>query len=208
MKLISFSIIFIFSNALFSQTSIGIVNQDYYVYNNLKDTIHLGKIHDGWVLPCDNLKIIDTIQIDGVGAKEIIFFRKCHVFAGGHGGTFDIEESIEISKYEIWNLATKQMIFDAINFYKSNYERFVARSIPSRVKGFETYSYDFNIDSTGKITISNLKTTVKAYTFKSKTIKKKRKIETVVEEVPYSYDFTSDKPIGTYKYLGGKYVRE
>ena len=209
MKQILFFTIFICSNALYAQTSLNFVlRENIYVYNNQKDTIFLSKIDAGIFFTCDDLKITDSIQIDGVGSKEIVFFRNCRGLKEDHGGTFDITESVKISKYEIWNLDSKQLIFEAISFYKSDYKRNQMHKDPQRTKGVESWSYDFKIDSTGLITICKLKTKTKAYKLAFNAEKTKAKNQTVLEKSPYNYNITSDKREGTYRYVNGNYIRE
>lgn len=209
MKLIIFLTTFIFANALFAQTVLSNANsKNIYVYNNLKDTITLSKTNAGRICYCDTLKIVDTIQIDGVGSKEIVFFRKCNGFTEEHGGTFDISEATTISKYEIWNLDTKQMIFEATNFYHCDFKEFQAYKKHRQTQGVESYSYNFRIDSVGQITINNLKTSTEAYEVKWKTINKKGESENIVEDLPYENYIYPDKIEGTYRYKNGKYICE
>ena len=213
MKLIFFLSIFIFSNALIAQTDSSNTNrQDIYVYNNLKDTIHLSKINCEQICFCGDPKIIDTIQIDRVGSKEIVFLRNCIGHTEEHGGSFDISRSVTLSKYEIWNLDTKQMIFVAINFHDYEFQEYQAYGNPEHINGTILYSYDFKIDSVGQITISNLKTTTNTYKAEWKTVIKNGKSEPVVENVPYEINnlflFMPDKTEGTYRYVKGKYIHE
>ena len=75
MKPIFILAFFIYSNALLAQGDLGLMmRQNIYVYNDQKDTIHLSEINVGKFCICDTLRIIDTIQIDGIGSKEIVFF--------------------------------------------------------------------------------------------------------------------------------------
>ena len=54
-------------------------NPNYYVYNGSKDTIYLTKLSSqsepSSFRPRPTTKIVDTIQIDGLGAKEVVFER-------------------------------------------------------------------------------------------------------------------------------------
>ncbi len=208
MKL-TFSLFFlIFLKVLFAQTVPNIrYNQNIYLYNNEKDTIYLSKINIGNFCNCD-LKITDSIQIDGVGAKELVFFRSCSGSINEHGGTFDIDENTQISKYEIWNLDTKKMLFEAVTSYQSNYNRFNVYSEIRHVKGFEHTSCQFKIDSIGTITINNGKSDSKAHSYEWKTVKKKGKTETIVEEVPYTNLINHCSKEGKYVFVNGQYVRE
>lgn len=206
MKYLLFLTIFFLPNKIVAQTFVKKPN--IYVYNNLKDTLYLSEINAGQVSLCDTLKIIDTIQVDGFGAKEIVFFRKCNSFNNKHGGSYDISESISLSKYEVWNLDTKQMIFEATNFYNSDFNRFNIYQYPRHIKGNKSYSYEFKIDVNGIITISNLKKNSKVFTVEWKKVTIKGKSETIVKETPYNYEFNPDKTGGVYRYVNGKYIYE
>lgn len=208
MKKILSLIIFVFPQVLQAQTVPIIGNhKNRYLYNNEKDTIYLSKINIGNFCNCD-LKISDSVQIDGVGAKELVFYRNCSGSINEHGGTFDIDESTRISKYEVWNLDTKKMLFEAVTSYQSNYNRFNVYNEIRHVKGFEHTSCQFKIDSIGTITISNIKSDSKAHSYEWKTIKKKGKNETIVEEVPYTNLINHCSKEGKYVFVNGKYVLE
>lgn len=196
------------SNIFLAQTVSNIrYNQNIYLYNNQQDTIYLSKINIGNFCNCD-LKITDSVQIDGVGAKELVFFRSCKGSINEHGGTFDIDENTQLSKYEIWNLDTKEMLFEVITSYLSDYNRFNVYSEIRHVKGFEFSTCEFKIDSAGSITISNVKSDAKAHTYEWKTVKKKGKNETIVEEVPYNNFTKHSSKEGMYVFVNGKYVLE
>lgn len=182
--------------------------KDIYVYNNSNDTIYLSKINSCKFCWCDTLRIVARVQIDSIGSKEIVFLRNCNGFTSEHGGTFDIDESINITKYEIWNLDSKKMIFDAVSSYKSDFNKFQAYSTPKHKKGKESYSYEFKINANGQITISNVKTHAEVFTVQWKTVKKKGKNEKTIEEVPYPYTIKPDRQEGVYKYVNGEYIKE
>jgi len=65
----------ILSNLIYGQLFLN--NIDYYVFNNSKDTLYLSKIdiNRNEFLPSKSAEIFDTIQIDGIGSKEIVFER-------------------------------------------------------------------------------------------------------------------------------------
>lgn len=211
MKLILFLTIFIFSHAVIGQTVLNVIgNHNIYVYNNSKDTIILSGIK-GIPFPFssgDSLKVIDSIQIDGIGSKEIVIFRTCSGIIDEHGGTFDINERVKISKFEILNLDTKQIIFIATNSYCCNFTRFRANQTPPHTKGIASYSYDFKIDSTGKITISNLKPVSNLCKTAWKTGNEKGESKTFINEVLYNEFAIPEEKEGTYSYINGKYVLE
>jgi hypothetical protein len=112
-----------------------------YIYNHGHDTIFLSKLSLLGVeisFNCDTLQIIDSIQVDGTGAKEIVFYRHCSGVSGRHGGSFDVTESAVLTKYEIWNLDTKHLLLEATNHYACNYDRFF---VPRHIIGAESYYY-------------------------------------------------------------------
>ncbi len=158
---------------------------DFYVFNNEKDTIYLNKLDLGIYSYTDSIRIVDTIQIDGSGSKEIIFVRHCHGNSEAHGGMFDIEDYKVITKYEIWNLDTKTLLFEAIPVYKNDFRNSYAYNEQwgsyRKGEGSAEYKYDFTIDKNGQVRLSNLKNT---------------------------FDCKPDHAEGSYKFLNGKYTLE
>lgn len=160
---------------------------DYYVFNNTKDTIYLTNINLGQFTRTDSMKIVDSIQIDGIGTKEIIFVRYAHGSTNAHGGMFDIEDYRLITKYEIWNLDTKTLLFEAISDYKNIFNNAYAYTFDCgsdscrQGQGSANYKYDFTVNTNGHIRISNLKNT---------------------------FDCKPDHAEGSYKFLHGKYTLE
>jgi hypothetical protein len=177
-----------------------------YVYNNQQDTIYLSDMNVPLSCQCKDLQVVDSIQIDGVGSKEIIFFRKCGGKDDEQGGTYVTRGYVNVSKYEIWNLDTKEMIFEATSFYKSKFDR--NNLGRNRIEGKVSWSYNFSIDDTGTVTISKLKTSTKAYEFILNVEKTKAKNKPVREKSPYIYNLSADKTEGTYRYVNGKYIKE
>lgn len=173
----------------FSQ--LGLNNPNYYVYNGSKDTLYLTKIdfRTKGFLPKNSSNIFDTIQIDGIGSKEIIFER---IYSGDYRNIMQAhqeEEFAKIHKYEIWNLDTKTLLFEAICFYEYRYENWSLVSNHTSTddgwtRGVCSYSYNFSIDSIGRITISEVKT------------------------ISSSGECTPDKKEGFYIFKNGQYVKE
>ena len=158
MRKIFILIMYLLSNPLIAQISPELLkNPAAYIYNNHKDTLNLTKLNLHGFFHCNTIVVFDSIQIDGTGSKEIIFYRNCSSSYGDHGGTFDIEESKEIGKYEIWNLDTKTLLFEAMNYYKFDYSRFIAQASITHQQGIVSYEYDFSIDKKGNITIQNIR---------------------------------------------------
>lgn len=204
---------FLFLFILFSSFCLQAQNKDtltnhFFIYNNGKDTIHFNKMNTHGFCTQFSTIIKDSIQIDGKGSKELVFYRSYFCQVSEHGGTFDIDENTSLSKYEIWNLDTKEMLFETITLYSSNFNRFEAYRSPSHLKGSEFYSCSFTIDSLGVISISNFKSNNDIKEVKWSTIKKKGKEETVVEELPYNSPFHGSQTIkeGTYHFIDGEYL--
>ena len=79
MKQILFFVILICSNPCLGQLDRSVkaaFQNGIYFYNNQKDTIYLSDMDVPLSCQCKDLQVVDSIQIDGVGSKEIIFFRK------------------------------------------------------------------------------------------------------------------------------------
>jgi len=64
-----------------------------------------------------------------------------------------------IKKYEIWNLETKQLLFEAKNYYKSHFDgtRFDSGTVPCHQKSTNHYQYNFRINKKGNIQIKQLR---------------------------------------------------
>lgn len=187
-----------------------IIGQKNYVYYNFRDTIHFSSIKTNFteiggnpiVEVCDVPKIIDSLQIDGIGRKEIVFYLFSKFSNSQHGGTFSIVEATEIGKYEIWNLDTKAILFEAINYKKNDFDSWRGGLFPYS-KGSEFYNYHFSIDSLGIITIKYA--VVKLNLEKSKENKKTRKKS--FSNVKY-FSLKPDKEEGVYKFINGAYLKE
>ena len=195
MKIIFTLFLFLFSQIAFAQEDSLTINisleelfstSDIYVYNDEKDTIYLSELNVGRFGFREPLKKVMEIQIDGIGAKEVVFRRKGTGQTEDHGGTFDISEDTEIIQYEVWNLDTKEMLFYTISFYIFNYKNFNAHANPSHQKGTCFLSQRFKIDDDGKITI-------------------KDKVAGVNNEKPACHAFKKE---GTYLFIDGKYELE
>ena len=177
------------SNSIYGQLLLR--NADYYVYNNSIDTLSLTKIDSKANVPFStkSYKIFDTIQIDGIGSKEIIFERS---YSGKYSNIMQAhqeEEFTNIHKYEIWNIDTKTLLFEAISYYKFRFEYWsilgnYATDNDGWSRGNCSYSYGFSIDSIGRIKISRTKT---------KGTNK---------------ECTPDKEEGFYIFTNGKYKKE
>lgn len=180
----------------------------HYIYNEQKDTLTLSKPNLGQFCFCDPVKLVDSIQIDGQGAKELVLFGACHGRTEDHGGTFDISEKKRVQFYEIWNLDTQEMLFKAICSYQFEYANFRVYMEPSYKMGVESYSYNFEIDAHGKITISNTTAqgTRNFSPFEIPSTEKGAKESSKIEN--YSYTPIPDKAEGTYSFQNGQYVLE
>ena len=158
---------------------------DFYAFNNKRDTIYLTILHLEQFTHTDSIKIIDSIQMDGIGSKEIIFVRYAHGNTNAHGGMFDIVDYRAITKYEIWNLDSKTLLFEAIADYKNDFNNSYAYDFQwgsyRKGQGSANYKYDFIVNKTGQVSISNLMNTI---------------------------DCKPDHPEGSYKLLNGKFTLE
>ena len=176
------------SNLIYGQVILN--NADYYVYNNSIDTLYLTKIDSKANVPFStkSYKIFDTIQIDGIGSKEIIFERS---YSGNYRNIMQAhqeEEFTKIQKYEIWNIDTKTLLFEAISYYEYRYEHWSILRIDATdndgwTRGNCSYSYGFSIDSTGRTKIGGTKT------------------------IGTNIDCAPDKEEGFYIFTNGKYKK-
>lgn len=181
----------VLSGFMFGQNTVSYIksNPDIYVFNNSKDTIYLTKVELGQWTITQLIKIVDTVQIDGLGSSEIVFVRTVNGETEEHGGMFDISESKTISKYEIWNVDTKTLLFEAVNSFEFDHNRQDARNaIPDSLqgsfgfgKGNCSYMYDFSMDIKGQVIIKNTRNT---------------------------NNCMADKQEGFYKFINGKYTNE
>ena len=187
-QLLTFTIL-VLGQVSFGQLSLGPRSNipDFYAFNNTRDTIYLTVVNLGHFTHTDSIKIIDSIQIDEIGSKEIIFERYIHGNTNDHGGMFDIEDYIVIKKYEIWNLDTKTLLFEAISDYKNDFNNSYAYNYDCgsgacrQGQGSANYKYDFTVNKNGQVLISNLKNT---------------------------FDCKPDYAEGSYKFLHGEYTLE
>ena len=179
------------SNSIYGQTLLS--NVDYYVYNNSIDTLYLTKIDSkaNVPFPTNSYKIFDTIQIDGIGSKEIIFERS---YSGKYSNIMQAHQEEEFTsthKYEIWNIDTKTLLFEAISYYEFRFEYWSLMTNCATdnndnrwSRGICSYNYDFSIDSIGRIKINGTKA-----------------ISTNIDSIP-------DKEEGFYIFTNGKYKKE
>ena len=170
-----------------------IVDKGIYIYNNSKDTLKLS-IKDCELLTFGvtlNIEVFKKITIGNSNEKGVVFFSSnCVKFKELHGGTFDISEIEEFTKYEIWNLKTKELLFESINSYNINFNRELMGG-GIKEKGIYLYQYDFIIDENGRIIIRNLKSEEKY---------EKMRI------VNYNL-FKPDNEEGIYELVDGKYIK-
>lgn len=206
MKQVLFLTINLFFNSLFAQS---IFNYGYsFIYNTGKDTLHFSKLLPEGLCLSTSTTIRDSIQIDGTGAKEVIFFRSGNCSINEHGGSFDIDENTSVSKFEIWNLDNKKLLFEVTTSYQSEFNKFNAYMQPSHLQGYVNYSCNFAIESNGDIKISNEKKDTKVNEVRWKTVTTNEKEEIVIEEKPYPYYNSPGKTEGIYKFVNGAYILE
>jgi hypothetical protein len=209
MKQILFFTILICSNPCLSQIERSLyigIQKGIYVYNNQKDSLYLSEINVSLSCKFKDLQVVDSIQIDGIGSKEIIFFRSYKGKDANVGSISITQEYVNASKYEIWNLDTKEKMFEATNFYRSKFD---TKNVGGGgIKGVVSWSYNFRIDDAGTITISKLKTKTKTNKLELNVEKTKTKNKRIYEKTPYNYIFFEVKPAGTYRYINEKYIKE
>lgn len=151
------------SNLIYGQI---LSNADYYAYNNSMDTLYLTKIdvRSNDFFPIKSSKIFDTIQIDGIGSKEIIFERSYNGSYRNIMQAHQEEEFTKIHKYEIWNIDTKTLLFEAVSYYEFRFEYWSITTNHATdndngwSRGICSYTYDFSIDSIGRIKTTATKT--------------------------------------------------
>ena len=202
MRQIAITIIFIYFQNVCAQSP-DIFRTNKYFFNDGKDSIVLTPLMSRGFCLKNTTSICDKLQIDGQGLNEVVLYRSGFCIINEHGGSFDIDESVSVGKYEVWNLDTKQMLFDVITYYKSDFNRF---RVSIHTKGCESYTCNFRIDSLGTITISDLKTDYNVYEVIWKTITKHGKEITVVDKRPVKNIGLQTKNEGIYKYLQGGYI--
>lgn len=168
----------------------------FYGKNNFID---FTKIEYGERTFCEK-PIIQEIQIDGQGAKEIVVYRKCLSNTDAHGGTYDITENYEIDKYEIWNLDSRELLFEATSKYYINYNKFNVYADPQHAQGQEGYTYDFQINEEGVITIKNVQPFPNPIDLDESTegSDQQKSKKNVVQP---------DHKEGTYQYINGQYQK-
>lgn len=137
-----------------------------YIYNDDKDTIFLSKIEVGEECTCETPIVVDTVQVDGIGSKEVVIYRNCKGLTSLYNAMNNISDRTDISKHEIWNLDEKKILFEKTTFFSRNwdYNTEYSRSITytgvektfEPAQGFLFYHYSFNIDSSGKITLKKI----------------------------------------------------
>jgi hypothetical protein len=129
-----------------------------YIYNQSKDTIQLSNIAPHELCFCSAPKVISEIQIDGKGAKELVFYRTCEINSIFYKCSFPQMSKTIIKKYEIWNLDTKQLLFEAKNYFKSHFKNEIIGFSKQRYeRGRRYYQYHFKINKEGNIQIRSLR---------------------------------------------------
>ena len=205
----SIFLIFLFSNSLFAQVKPGgLLVPGRYTYHDNKDTIFFTPFKDLLFFSTYTIKLVDSIQVNGTGSRELLFYCSGSGRVDRHGGSFDIDENYTISRYELWDIDAKKNIFDAVFDYHCDFTRADMRLYSPARRGNESWSYRFTIDSTGTISISHLKTSVKAYITSLVTVVKNGKDGFKAERIPLNYELVPDNPEGIYRYSNGKYLRD
>ena len=163
---------------------------DYYVYNELKDTLFLTNIDVGESVICKSTVIVDSIQIDDLGSKEIVFDRTYAGQTREIKQASQIMEDTKIHKYEIWNIDTKTLLFEFIDDYDFHYDNWILHGNnpngnDNRNEGVCIYNYNFSIDHSGQI-----------------------KIDINPDVINTANNCKSNKKEGIYRFINGKYIKE
>jgi hypothetical protein len=135
-------------------------NRPNYMYNDSKDTITLSSIDSSYGLcTCSLPKIVAEVQIDKKGAKEVVFYRKCHLINEFYRSSFRQTTRTTIKKYDVWNLDSKQLLFEAKSYYKSKFDGIDPnpQKVPRHQKSTKQYQYSFRLNKKGTIQIKHLR---------------------------------------------------
>ena len=172
-----------------------------YIYNHSKDTLKLSTVKNiGDFTFCLDTEVFKEISIGNSNERGIVFFSNCKAYTSRHGGMFDFSGEAKLTKYEIWNLKTKELLFEAINSYHFDFKGYYAYGLILAInkngevekntfgEGIYFYQYDFIIDENGRITIKNLESDLSG-------------------EVLYEFFFKPDNEEGVYEFVAGKYKK-
>jgi hypothetical protein len=142
-----------------------------YVYHQGKDTLHIKPISDvrfeltdtpieakpvdskGFSVIDDysfgksSIEVMDSVQIDGKGAKELFLIHTLTSNFPMHGGTFDGSDFKTNEQLELWNLDTKEMYWCGIVFY----EHSSVGSYNSNRR--DVFQFQYHLDPDGTLTI-------------------------------------------------------
>lgn len=205
--LISFLLLMMYGSNSFSQENTVARRHEFIFFNDSKDSILLQPVCGGEGFVRRNSKVADSVQVDGRGAKELVIYRTCSSIISKHGGTFDIDESTSISKYEIWDCENKKMLFDATVEYHSQFNRFNALKMMGHVQGRIKYSSQFQIAKDGSILIRDAKIEDDVYRVEWKQVTKDGKEETIVEKKKQPSGKYFGNGNGNYKFINGRYQK-
>ncbi|WP_052593348.1 hypothetical protein [Aureispira sp. CCB-QB1] len=146
-------LIFIFYIFVLSSAKSQIIDSNTLYINNLNDTIFLAPIVPHSFCVYEKIEIIDSIQINGIGAKEVVIYRKCSADVQKEGGTFSIREKVKIGKIEVWDVDAKELLFEGTTSLDKQYFYSDAYQNSPNSEGFCAYQYSFKINSKGIINI-------------------------------------------------------
>lgn len=130
-----------------------------YIYNDNKDTLILPNVDRYADCHCSPLEVVSEIQIDQKGAKEIVFLRNCSVHSVFYESSFSRAALGFIQKYEVWNLDTKERLFEAMNYYRGTYKNeLIQRTrFKNYNKGKIFYKYTVTVEASGTIKIQQIR---------------------------------------------------
>jgi hypothetical protein len=149
--------LFFLASILIGRAQNAVLSGKKYIYNNGRETIDLSLKRLNMPDWDETISIVDSIQIDGLGAKELLIFRQGKHEVHNFYGNANNQGKAYFSAYEIWSLDEKRQLFGVLtNYYEDVYDQEI-RSMPPTIVGSESYSCKFSIDSLGVIRITNAK---------------------------------------------------
>ncbi|MGH1335805.1 MAG: hypothetical protein ACRBFS_06725 [Aureispira sp.] len=129
-----------------------------YIYNDNKDTLILPDVN---FISCiyQPLEVVAEIQIDQKGAKEVVFYRTCYMNSVFYESSFSRTAGGFHHEYEVWNLDTKQCLFEVTVYYKGAYKNELMQKtiFKNYKKGKTFYQCTFDIEENGNIHVQKIR---------------------------------------------------
>jgi hypothetical protein len=149
-------------------------NQTKFAYNGFKiiylDQLHYGELkHSIGAYPGESnlsdstgkycvrcqeqaIKIVDSIDIDEDGVKELFLQREwyCSATPGNIGPYGEGGQQLELSKYEVWDVKAKTKIFEIKNSLSNQ------MAVSTSVVKSSSWKIDVKVDKSGSLILSNV----------------------------------------------------